>query len=65
MRAKFGGRCPVCQLRYPAGSNIARYGDKWGHPTCVEADTERQRILAGATFAGQRESDYRRKIRRD
>ncbi|MER5479182.1 ribonuclease H [Streptomyces sp. NPDC002734] len=37
LKAKFPGRCGVCGRGYPAGEEIAKVGQGWGHPECRAA----------------------------
>jgi hypothetical protein len=63
MKAKFGGQCSVCHSPIRKGEEMTRFGEKWAHQLCAEAERTRGRILAGETYAGTG-PEYRRRVRR-
>ncbi|GAB3847251.1 hypothetical protein GCM10027610_066780 [Dactylosporangium cerinum] len=62
MKAKFGGKCPLCERACQVGQQISRVagdGNRWGHPECVSAAEKTRAILDWRTFRGHKPSGWR------
>ena len=62
--AQYPGWCPLCRDRVEKGERLVRWQRDWAHAECARAQIARAAILEGHTFAGQRASEYRRRMRR-
>ncbi|WP_431777031.1 hypothetical protein [Streptomyces cucumeris] len=69
VRAAYPGTCAACFKDYGKGEVITKLTDGWGHPGCAprklsaaerEFARNKARIESGATFRGQKPSDWRR-----
>ncbi|GAA2986246.1 hypothetical protein [Streptosporangium longisporum] len=58
--ARFAGTCVGCGQGYPVQTLIEKVEQGWAHPACAEAIRARAQILAGETYRGHKEPDWRR-----
>jgi hypothetical protein len=62
--AQLKGFCRLCQEPIEVGQPISPLDQRWYHTECVQFDQNKREVMSGVTYASQRKSDYRRRIRR-
>jgi len=64
-KAKYKSVCKVCTAEIKPGDSITKWGSRYAHEGCAEADHNKILVDGGLTYRSQRKSAYRRKIHRD